>query len=245
MKPVIFLGPSLRRDVAEGLCCAEFRSPAAMGCITRAAADGAPAIVLIDGVFEHGPAVWHKEILWALSRGIAVIGASSMGALRAAELDRHGMFGAGEVYHAYASGEVSDDDEVAVVHGPAETGYMALSDAMVDIRDAVRAALAANAVTAETAAAIIAEAKSCHFKQRNLLTTARGVLRQWHEGKELESALHWFQAPRLGVKARDAAHVLRHLDSLVAEALRRAGQAPPFVPTVYLRRLEAFGYRHP
>ncbi len=245
MRPVIFLGPSLRRTAVEGLCGASYRPPAAMGDITRAAADGAPAIVLIDGVFENGPAVWHKEILWALSRGVAVIGASSMGALRAAELDHHGMLGVGDVYHAYASGEITDDDEVAVVHGPAETGYMALSDAMVDIRDAVHAAVAAGAVSAEAAAAVITEAKSCHFKQRSLLAAARHVLRQWHDGNEAEGALRWFQTPRDGVKARDAAQVLRHLDTLVTEALQRARLAPPFVPTVYLRRLEPFGYHHP
>ena len=53
------------------------------------------AIGLIDGYFERVPSVSHKEILWAMSQGIVVIGAASMGALRAAELAPFGMLGVG------------------------------------------------------------------------------------------------------------------------------------------------------
>ena len=88
----------------------------------------------MDGVFERVPAVWHKEILFALSEGIHVYGAASMGALRAAELDRFGMRGVGEVYRAYADGVLEDDDEVAVAHAGAEDGFRPISDSMVDIR---------------------------------------------------------------------------------------------------------------
>ena len=56
------------------------------------------AILIVDGEFGQSLSVWHKEILHALHRGIRVVGASSMGALRAAELDRFGMEGVGEIY---------------------------------------------------------------------------------------------------------------------------------------------------
>ena len=46
------------------------------------------------------------------------MGASSMGALRAAELSQFGMVGIGEVYQAFKLGRLEDDDEVAIVHGP-------------------------------------------------------------------------------------------------------------------------------
>ena len=241
MKPVVFLGPTLGRDVAESLCDAEFRAPAAMGDITRAACEAPPAIVLIDGVFEDRPSVWHKEILLAMSRGVGVIGASSMGALRAAELDSQGMLGAGGVYDAYATGVLGDDDEVAVVHGPAETGYLPLSDAMVDIRDAVSAAAAAGIFSEDSAGALIRAAKQRHFKQRHAAEVIRSVL----PAGEAEPVLRWFSAERHGLKARDAITVLRHLDAFVAIARAKASGAPQFIPTVYLRRLEPFGYRHP
>ena len=38
-------------------------------------------IGIIDGHFGNVPSVWHKEILFALSKGVEVSGAASMGAL--------------------------------------------------------------------------------------------------------------------------------------------------------------------
>ena len=58
------------------------------------------AIGLIDGVFLDVPAVWHRELLWALSEGVHVFGAASMGALRAAELAPFGMRGVGTIFAA-------------------------------------------------------------------------------------------------------------------------------------------------
>jgi hypothetical protein len=46
-------------------------------------------------IFDSTPAVLHKEILWAMDRGVGVSGAASMGALRAAELHWYGMVGVG------------------------------------------------------------------------------------------------------------------------------------------------------
>ena len=86
MSVVIFCGPSLGRDDRAAFGAFEFRPPVRQGELFAAARDGARLIGVIDGYFDGQPAVWHKEILWALSQGIAVFGASSMGALRAAEL---------------------------------------------------------------------------------------------------------------------------------------------------------------
>lgn len=243
MSAVVFLGSSLPRVLVPPRHGAELRPPAAMGDIVRAVSQGHDAVVLIDGGFEDRPAVWHKEILWALSRGVAVIGAASMGALRAAELDSLGMLGQGEVYAAYAAGVLTDDDEVAVIHGPAETGYLALSDAMVDIRDAAALAVKEGVIAAAEAAAIVACAKARHFKERSLAQAAHETLRHGRTGPQLADALAWFETGRPGVKARDALMVLQNLDRCLPLARRRAASAIAFTPTVYLRRLEPFGYR--
>jgi len=242
--PIIFLGPTLNRAIAAKICNADFRPPAAMGDVTRAACEGPETIVLIDGVFEDRPAVWHKEILWALSKGIAVIGAASMGALRAAELQDHGMLGHGKIYQAYASGELQDDDEVAVVHGPAETGFMPLTDAMVDIREAIGHAEIEGVLTAEEAVAAIGCAKAHHFKVRNLNKVLHAVLQQSQTARQISQTLEWFASRPAGAKANDAHDLLTNLDSITAKARELACRVPPFVPTVYLHRLEAFGYRH-
>ena len=64
-----------------------------------------------------------------------------MGALRAAELWEFGMVGVGAVSAAYRDNDIEDDDEVAVIHGPAELDYLPLSEAMVNVRATVERAV--------------------------------------------------------------------------------------------------------
>jgi len=129
---IVFLGPSLEQGAAEKILSAEYRPPAKRGDLLRAAEEGAAIIGLIDGVFHQESAVAHREILAAVKKGVRVVGASSMGALRAAEMDTLGMTGIGEVYRMYKSGELISDDEVALVFDP-ETG-LSLSEPLVNIR---------------------------------------------------------------------------------------------------------------
>ena len=139
MTTLVYIGPTLPADeVAARLPGARVLPPVAVGDVLRAARDRrVRRIAIVDGYFERMAAVWHKEILVALARGIAVWGAASMGALRAAELAPYGMIGVGAIYRAYRRGELVADDEVAVAHLPAERGYRAISDALVDIRFAL------------------------------------------------------------------------------------------------------------
>ena len=127
MTVIVFAGPSLPPADRDSFPDVEFRAPVGQGDVWRAIEDGPSAIGIIDGYFEGVPSVWHKEILLALSKGIPVAGAASMGALRAAELDTYGMTGIGAIYEAYRDGVYEDDDEVAVLHGPAETGHVAVT----------------------------------------------------------------------------------------------------------------------
>src|SRR6202161_4453577 len=134
MMTFIFVGPTLPADEiarTQGFVCLP---PVAQGDLYRAARLRPRAIGVIDGFFSGAPSVWHKEILWAISRGVPVFGSASMGALRAAELHAFGMRGVGRIFEAFRDGELEDDDEVAVVHGPAELGHVQASEAMVNIR---------------------------------------------------------------------------------------------------------------
>lgn len=73
---------------------AVFLPPASQGDVYRAAVKRPAAIGIIDGRFHDTPAVWHKEILWALAQGIPVYGSASMGALRGGDGHlRHGRRG--------------------------------------------------------------------------------------------------------------------------------------------------------
>src|SRR5208337_3602354 len=163
-KIIVFLGPSLDREAAEAILPAEYRPPAKRGDLIRAAEDGATVIGLIDGVFHQESAVAHREILAALRKGVRVIGASSMGALRAAEMDTLGMVGIGEVYRMYKSGELESDDEVALVFDP-ETG-LTLSEPLINIRFTLREAARQGVLSAEDHDILFAAAKAVFYPQR-------------------------------------------------------------------------------
>jgi len=161
---IVFLGPSLDRAAAEAILPAEYRPPARRGDRRRAAEEGAETIRLIDGVFHQEAAVAHREILAAVRRGTRVVGASSMGALRAAEMDTLGMTGIGEVYRMYRSGELVSDDEVALVFDP-QSG-IALSEPLVNIRFTLKAALAEGVIDAAAHDALLAAARSLFYPNR-------------------------------------------------------------------------------
>lgn len=140
MNIFVFLGPTLPVAEARRILDATYLPPVSMGDVYALMKRQPKVIAIIDGLFQRVPAVWHKEILFALSRGVRVFGSSSMGALRAAELHTFGMEGAGQVFEAYRDGLYEDDDEVAVIHSPEEFGYRQLSEAMVNLRAGLRRA---------------------------------------------------------------------------------------------------------
>jgi hypothetical protein len=109
IRTVYFVGPSLYGVNIPSLPGEMWKSPAAQGDILEAVLQQKPAqIVLIDGVFHQSQSVWHKEIGYALMRGVVVIGAASMGAIRAAEMHRYGMIGVGKIFEMYRDGEEDD-----------------------------------------------------------------------------------------------------------------------------------------
>lgn len=164
---VVFAGPSLP-DSRSRDCGApvEFRPPAALGDLTKAVLEGATVVGLVDGVFESVAAVWHKEILHALSEGVQVFGAASMGALRAAECAPFGMIGVGTIFAAYASGELVDDDAVAQVHGPEELDYVALSEPLVNIEATLDVLQEKQLVSTDEDLLLRTTARKMFFKER-------------------------------------------------------------------------------
>lgn len=169
---LVFVGPSLpnARDLApSGL---EIRPPACQGDVMQALQDGATAIGLIDGQFATAAPVWHKELLFALSKGIPVCGAASMGALRAAECAAFGMIGIGQIYEDYASGARVDDADVALIYGPAELGYPPLSIPLVNAEATISNMLRQGAVNAEQYETLRTSAQRLFFKERTWKTIA-------------------------------------------------------------------------
>ncbi|HET8659534.1 MAG TPA: TfuA-like protein [Micromonosporaceae bacterium] len=237
----VFLGPTLGHDAARAVLDAEYRAPAAVGDVYRAVCAGATVILVVDGYFQRVPAVWHKEILYALSRGVAVYGCSSIGALRAVELHRYGMVGVGAVFRAYLAGEIEDDDEVAVAHLAAESAFRRTSEAMVDIRFALRTAAAQGLVAPGTQEWLCAYAKGLFYPDRHWGSLCDAGRREGLPAAELDALAGWVRAARPSVKARDAREALRMLAT--GDGPRSPAAAPfAFEPTniwYWLQQTEA------
>ena len=233
--PVVFLGPTRGVAAARRLLDADYRGPAERGDVLRATRDGATSIGLVDGRFHTVRSVQHKEILLALGRGVPVYGAASMGALRAAELDGLGVTGVGAVFEAYRTGALTDDDEVAIVHGPAERGYEPWTDAMVDIRDACDAAVIDGVVTVEDARRIVGIAKALHYAERTWSRIAARAVDENHDAGAV-ARLVAFAADRPPRKRRDAEAMLRRMASDGARSIAVAG-VPHLSRTIHIVRL--------
>jgi hypothetical protein len=218
---VVFTGPTLSADEARTVLDADYRPPARQGDVYRAALRGPAVIGIVDGYFERVPSVWHKEILWSMSRGIHVFGSASMGALRAAELAAFGMEGVGSIFEAYRDGVLEDDDEVAVVHGPAEFGFRAASDAMVDIRFTIARAVEAGVLSGTAGAAIDCLAKEMFYPRRSYAAIAARAVGAGLPRGEVNAFVDWLPEHHFSQKRADALAMLKMIRQRVEAGLER------------------------
>jgi len=204
MSIIIFVGPSLPRDEALALLAADYRPPAKAGDVYAATLEKPLAIGIIDGFFEAVPAVWHKEIMCALNQGIHVYGASSMGALRAAELQPFGMKGVGRIFESFASGELEDDDEVALIHAPEVAGYTPFSEPMVNIREGLRRALAQGILSSGSHDLLVRIAKAQFYPERSWMRLAELGGEAGIADEVLDSLLQFVRHESPDLKRKDA-----------------------------------------
>lgn len=221
---VAFLGPSLAAEAARALGPVRLRPPARAGDVHAVLPSRPLAIALIDGLFDGAPSVWHHELLAAQAAGVQVFGGGSMGALRAAELARHGVVGVGRIFAGYRDGTLTGDDEVALLHASAAQGYRPLTVPLVDVRRAVDEARAAGLVTAGEARRAVKAAEALFYQDRSwgrLVETARLP-------PATAAALRRFLPTAPSQKAEDARATLQA--ALDYARARRAGSPPPPPP---------------
>jgi hypothetical protein len=212
---VVFTGPSLSPEsVRSTLPGALVRGPVACGDVYRSLRDKPTVIALIDGYFDQRLSVWHKEILWALSGGIRVLGCSSMGALRAVELAHFGMQGVGRIFEWYRDGVIEDDDEVALTHEPAERGYAPASEPMVNIRATLLRAQQLGVLSEASAELLAVKAKHLFYPERRWPTVV-GASGTSVDPHELEKFVSWLRGGnRVDQKRLDALELLEELRRL-------------------------------
>lgn len=226
MTVVVFSGPSLRPTDRVGPEGVVWRPPVAQGDVLAAAVLRPSLIAIIDGYFEGVPAVLHKEILWALDKGTTVAGAASMGALRAAELHAFGMVGVGRIFELYRDGTLFDDADVAVLHGPAEAGWPVLTEAMVNVRATLDAAVAAGTLEQAAANAVAGAAERIFYKERGWSRILEASAAQGVPAEAVAALQAFLPEGRVDLKRDDARRLLASLGSLPAP--EPAEPRPPF-----------------
>jgi|SRR5581483_380616 len=213
-KPVIFLGPSLSHEKAKKIFAeADYRPPAKKGDFLRLAADPDVRMVgFVDGVFlQDYPPTPIEVYQLARKEGMLLVGAASLGALRAVELEKFGMVGIGKIFQMYKSGKVDADDEVAVTFAP-EGDYRLQSEAMIDIRYNLFLAHKKGVMSRQAKKALARIAKETYFPHRNysnIIEEARS--RHPAIASEIDSFQGYIAANRKSLKEIDAMRLVKYL----------------------------------
>ena len=205
----VYLGPSLDWETARQLLPeAYYHPPVKCGDLIKLLRLSPSKIIIIDGFYETVPAAWHKEILLAMEFGVSVWGAASIGALRAAELHQFGMQGFGQIYLDFKTGILTDDDEVAVLHGNEQNGFLAINDPMVNIRYTCQEAQDKKIISSEMKEQLISYCKEQFYPYRSLMNAAIRLQRE--HPLEAGVFIAWLREYGLvDMKRKDAITVLR------------------------------------
>lgn len=186
-----------------------YKRPIKRGDLSHDIKENPDIIAIIDGVFHQNSAVGHREILSVMKKGVKVYGSSSMGALRASELDVLGMEGIGYCYNEYASGNVTSDDDVAVMLD-SET-LESLSVPLISMNYVFTNAVAENIITKEEKDELIKITKETYYPKRNYAQTlSQSSLDADKKGKLID-----FIRTSKDIKKEDAKELLNHIKSVI------------------------------
>jgi len=202
---IVYLGPSLSHAEAAGLLEADYRPPIKRGDLPS---HYEGTVVIIDGEFGQSLSVSPNEILSLLDRGTTVIGASSMGALRAAELYPFGMKGYGWIYEQYRSGRIIADDEVAIAYSPLDLRPVTVP--LVNVRYWLGELEAAGHLEAKVSRRMLASLRRVFYADRTD-QRVRLELEKIVGANELRRLYNISGGGITDVKAADARQVLMHL----------------------------------
>ena len=215
VKIIIYTGLSLSFDEAKEILDSHedveviYKRPIERGDLGLAIQEHPDIIGIIDGVFHQNSAVGHREILKAINEGICIVGASSIGALRASELDSLGMKGIGYVYEQYATGKVTSDDDVAVMLD-SET-LEQLSEPLINMEYTFTKAVEKDIITQEEKAELISIAKSTFYPKRNYAQTLNSSKLDENTKNQLVTFIRFCE----NIKKEDAKALIRYIAHMI------------------------------
>jgi hypothetical protein len=167
LQTVVFLGPTCSQDRVRAILPeALIAPPVRRGDLYKYRLLNFSVFVMFDGVFANQLAVSPREVVDVLRDGAAVIGAASMGALRAVDCGPAGAIGHGRVFRLFRRRVLSSEDEVAVAFLP-EAPYPVISLALINVRFALRRTHRAGLLSHAEALALARAAESLRYQDRN------------------------------------------------------------------------------
>ena len=217
VKVIVYTGLSISFDEAREILDSSenveviYKRPIQRGNLGEALKENPDIIGIIDGVFHQNSAVGHKEILNALKKGIKIIGASSMGALRASELDVLGMKGIGYVYRQYAEGHVDSDDDVAVMLD-SET-LEALSEPLINMKYVFDNAADANIITDDEKEELLRISKETFYPKRNY---AKTLAESSLDSRKKDELIDFIRKSK-DIKKEDAKELLEYIKNMTSQ----------------------------
>jgi hypothetical protein len=217
--PIVFTGISLSFAEARRIVSADVRPPVKRGDLDELRNDAIVAI--IDGEL-HETILPTEEIRRAIGRGLHVKGASSLGALRAAELHQSGMGGLGWVYEAFCTGRIAGTDEIAVCYDP--YSHRPLTIPLVNVRFCLARLVGNGSIAAGEAANAMMALSRIRVEQRDHRTVLLRLGEVLGRGRS-ESIVGMISDADNNIKARDAHRLLQslkprtacHADDLVGD----------------------------
>ena len=212
-KPVIFLGPSLSREKARKILDADYRLPAKKGDLLQLILKEVNIVGLVDGYFlQDYPPTPIEVYNLVKKRDVKVFGSSSLGALRAVELEKYGMMGIGKIFRLFRDGILESDDEVAVTFTD-YTNYK--SEALIDIRYSLFLAQKYKIIDSITRRSILKVSKQTYFPYRTYEDILDRCKLKYPEIKpQIESFRSYILKNKVSLKERDAVRLLKLIKSI-------------------------------
>jgi hypothetical protein len=213
-RAVIFTGNSISHEDAKKILRANYQPPIRRFQLEKFVQKGYKVIGIIDGIFFDRAAVGHREIISAIRAGVKVVGGASMGALRASELDTHGMIGVGKVYEWYRDGVIESDDEVAISTNP--DTLEPISAPLVNIRETLKAALNSGLINEKEHDDLLELAINTYYQDRSYLgLTKAGTKKELIPEEKGKSLFDFCIKKEVDVKREDAILVLETVKELI------------------------------
>lgn len=218
MKTIVFLGPSLDVETARTLLEADYRPPVVQGDVISAVISDRPDVIAIaDGVVKEDYAVWHKELLFALEKGVTLFGAAGIGALRAVEIPQ--MTGVGTVYHWFRDEHLETNDAVQCVWTQSGHACTRTSEPLVNIRATLDAALHSEILSERERDLLLTIAQSRYYPDRSFAKIFSEAESQGMDTAALSEAMKFARDHYVDIQRQDVMEMLKTIALLPEEQL--------------------------